>query len=113
MRQEHRVEGAAELWRSGEAKEGENYVRSAKSWHVANDFGVVTARPTLAVTSFLLSLSLFSLFVCQGKAGQRSARARGKLSEAKTQRRPHSAEKKSEIVEGFSFVVLLFFVSFV
>ena len=67
LRQGHRVEGAAGRWRSGEAQEVENYVRSAKSGQVAKYFGVIMTRPTLAVTFFLLSLSLLSLFVCQAK----------------------------------------------
>ena len=45
--------------------------------------------------------------MCHGKAGQRSTRARGKLSEAQTQRRPHRAERKSGY-GGVSFVVSLF-----
>ena len=49
----------------------------AKSGQLATDCGVGTPRPTLAVTSILLSLLLLSLFVCQGKGGQRSTRARG------------------------------------
>ena len=93
---------------------GGNRVRSAKCGQLTKDFGVITTSPTLAVTSSLLtwSLLLLSLFVCQCKVGQRSTRARVKLSEAKTKRRPHSAERKSEIWDGVFLCCFVVFVSF-
>ena len=44
-----------------------------------------------------LWISMFSfvfLLLCQGKGGRRSTRARGRLSEAKTQRRPTARERE-------------------
>ena len=38
--------------------------------------------------------SFVILLLCQGNGGRRSTRARGRLSEAKTQRRPHSARER-------------------
>ena len=60
---------------------------------------------------FHCSFFALSLSVCQGKEGRRSTRARGTLSEAKTQRRPHSARERVVEVGDFlcCFVV---FVSF-
>ena len=48
---------------------------------------------------FLLRVVVVRL--CQGKGGQRSTRARGRLSEAKTQRRPHSAREIESERGGF------------
>ena len=47
------------------------------------------------------------LVVVSGQGGRRSTRSRGTLSEAKTQRRPHSARERVR-GRGVSFVVLLF-----
>ena len=56
-----------------------------------------------------LWISLFSFVfccLCQGKGGQRSTRARGRLSEAKTQRRPHSARESER--GGFPLLLFLY-----
>ena len=53
------------------------------------ELGAVMTRQDL-VTLFLLRV----LVVVPGHGGQRSTRARGRLSEAKTQRRPHSARER-------------------
>ena len=98
--------------RSDEAMEEDNRVRSAKKGQLAKDFGVVMTRPTLAVTSFSSRCRCYRCLWARERGKQRSTRARGKLSEAKTQRRPHSAERKSEIWEGAFICCFVVFVSF-
>ena len=59
-------------------------------------------------TWFHCSFFVFCL-LCQGKGGQRSTRARGTLSEAKTQRRPHSARERVRGVVSFVVVFVSLF----
>ena len=51
---------------------------------------------------------LCSSLLCQGNGGQRSTRARGTLSEAKTQRRPHSARERVRYGRGFPLLFRCF-----
>ena len=70
------------------------------------EFGVVMTRQ-----NFGFPVLLRVLFVVSGQGGTEVDTSAGTLSEAKTQRRPHSArERESERGGGVSFVVV--FVSF-
>ena len=89
LRQRHRVEGAAGRGRSGEAKDGENYVRSAKSGHVSRILGSLSDPPNFS--SLLLSPFVVVVVVRAGRTEAEQSAV--ELSEAKTQRQPHSAER--------------------
>ena len=80
---------------------GGNLVRSAKRGRLTMELGVVMTRQNFG---FPCSFFALSLSVCQGKGGRRSTRARGRLSEAKTQRQPHSA--RESVGEGGCFPLL-------
>ena len=62
-------------------------------------------------SKLLISRFVVVVAVCMPGQGRKEVEpSAGELSEAKTQRRPHSAERKSDIVRrGFSFVVFVYF----